>query len=205
MSDLFLLSVSVRLLPPPTPPLAPCCELPFFHLTTFFLTSDSRNKKRLEDGRISAAWMENKARISPQTSSRRRCHPLSCYLLFGNWIGGERSYTVIMLPDSINFVFQRAWCKLPVVLVATALQPVQKKKPCIWCDEMCHFILGVNLLPKMKRIFYQKDTLNPWCWTKYRRGKGRGTEGVLNQYILHLETLQGKSASWLLSHTWNNL
>lgn len=72
--------------------------------------------------------MENKARISPQTSSRRRCHPLSCYLLFGNWIGGERSYTVIMLPDSINFVFLLAWCKLPVVLTATALKPVQKKK-----------------------------------------------------------------------------
>lgn len=36
-------------------------------------------------------WMKNKVH-SPCTLCKRQCHPLSCYFLFGNWIGWKERY-----------------------------------------------------------------------------------------------------------------
>lgn len=118
------------------PPSAPLLWIGLSHLPPSSFSSDSRNN-RSEDGRISAVWMKNKAHRPWVEDTAIHYLVISCLGIESS----ERSYTVIMLPDSINFVFQWAWCKQPAVLAVTALKAV----------------------PKILKTTCWNVTFSPWC------------------------------------------
>lgn len=84
---LFLLAVVVRLFRPSVPMLWMGLFISLHPLS--YQTAKITSLKMA--AYLPCEW-GNKASVSPQTSRRRACHPLSCYLLFGNWIEWEELY-----------------------------------------------------------------------------------------------------------------